>query len=88
MTQIFIHGDSNESTLVAVIVPNDAEFEKLGKDKNQMMKNLNDTAKEHDKLKGFEMIRAIHIETDPFTVRYLIIFFLISINIIKGNIQL
>jgi len=67
VTQIFIHGDSNESTLVAVIVPNDAEFEKLGKDKNQMMKNLNDTAKEHDKLKGFEMIRAIHIETDPFT---------------------
>ena len=68
MTQIFIHGDSNESTLVAVIVPNDVEFEKINKDKDQLMKIINQQAKDNDKLKGFEMVRAVHIETDPFSV--------------------
>jgi len=66
--QIFIHGNSNEATLVAVIVPDPDKFEEMGKDKNALMKQINNNAKLNDKLKGFEMIRGCHIEPELFSV--------------------
>lgn len=66
--QIFIYGNSNESTLVAVIVPEPEGFGQIGKDKNELMKQINTMAKTNDKLKGFEMIRACHIETELFSI--------------------
>ena len=68
--QIFIYGSSLEATLVAVIVPVDEAYEAMGKDKQVLMKSMNALAKENDKLKGFEMIRNCHIETELFSVRY------------------
>lgn len=66
--QIFIHGNSNESTLVAVIVPDPDKYEAMGKDKKELMKQINNGAKLNDKLKGFEMVRGCHIETELFSV--------------------
>jgi long-chain acyl-CoA synthetase len=68
VAQIFIHGDSNESTLVAVVVPEEVNFAAINKDKNELMKQINAVAKEGDQLKGFEMIRGVHIETELFSV--------------------
>lgn len=66
--QIFIYGNSLQSTLVAVVIPVDAAFEAIKKDKNVLMKEINAHAKANDALKGFEMIRGIHIETELFSV--------------------
>ena len=68
--QIFIHGNSNESSLVAVVVPNEEEFKAIGSSTHALMKAMNDEAKAGDNLKGFEMIRGIHIEHTLFSVRY------------------
>jgi long-subunit acyl-CoA synthetase (AMP-forming) len=69
--QIFIYGNSLQSTLVAVVIPVDAAFEAIKKDKNVLMKEINAHAKANDALKGFEMIRGIHIETELFSVTYI-----------------
>jgi len=66
--QIFIHGNSNESCLVAVVVPNEEEFKAIGSSVPALMKAMNDEAKATDHLKGFEMIRGIHIEHTLFSV--------------------
>jgi len=65
--QLFIYGNSLQSFLVAVIVANEAEYNKLGKDKDALMKAINAFGKEN-KLKGFEMIRGCVVESEPFSV--------------------
>jgi len=65
--QMFVYGNSLQSYLVAVIVANEAEYAKLNKDKDALMKAINAFGKEN-KLKGFEMIRGCVVETEPFSV--------------------
>ena len=75
--QIWVYGNSFESSLVAVVVPQHwwlkkADFGNLGIDqavnnedvKKAMLGELSKTGKEA-KLKGFEMIRAVHLTTEP-----------------------
>ena len=73
---MFIYGNSLQSTLVAVLILNPVESEKLGlaaisdelEKKKSVLKIINTYGKSQ-KLKGFEMIRACVLETEPFTVR-------------------
>ncbi|XP_050231555.1 probable CoA ligase CCL6 [Mercurialis annua] len=81
IASIWIYGNSFESFLVAVVVPerqaleNWAENNNLTDDFKSLCKNLkarkfildelNNTAQKH-KLRGFEMLKAIHLEPHPF----------------------
>lgn len=81
--QIWVYGNSFESSLIAVVVPiedklralagehkHSGSFEELcsNKDVTKLVLNsLNATGKE-GKLKGFEMVRAIRLETELFSV--------------------
>ena len=83
--QIWVYGNSFESSLVAVVVPAvesirgwasgggggaSATAAELCKDegvKGKMMESLNTIAKEA-KLKGFEMVRAVYLEPELFSV--------------------
>lgn len=73
--QIWVYGTSTESSLVAVVVPQPHWWdehggkEAAGKSEAQkaMLAELSATGKAA-KLKGFEMVRAVHLETEPFSV--------------------
>ncbi|KZV17752.1 long chain acyl-CoA synthetase 2-like [Dorcoceras hygrometricum] len=83
VTSIWVYGNSFESFLVAVVVPERKPLEEWA-EKNQekgdfrslcgnskarkyIIDELNSTAKQH-KLRGFEMLRAIHLEPVPFDI--------------------
>ncbi|KAF8410610.1 hypothetical protein HHK36_003142 [Tetracentron sinense] len=81
--QIWVYGNSFESFLVAVVVPDRkaledwAEIQHEKADFNSLCKNsrarkyildeLNNSGQKH-KLRGFEMLRAIHLEPNPFDI--------------------
>jgi long-chain acyl-CoA synthetase len=79
--QIWVYGNSFESSLIAVVVPSEdklralaghhsGSFQELCANKDVtklVLESLNATAKE-GKLKGFENVRAIHLETELFSV--------------------
>ncbi len=79
VAQIFVHGDSLKSDLVAIIVPNEeviqAYFKQQGRPINykdqQLYKviqdDLNKVAKEQ-KLNGYEYIKAFYLEKEQFTI--------------------
>lgn len=69
----FVYGDSLQSQLVAVVVPDMEVLEAQGlavddpKTKDLIMEGLLKEAKSAE-LKGFEIPKAIHIEPNPFSV--------------------
>jgi len=71
--QVWVYGNSVESALVAVVVPKSswlAQFSNGVEDpeaKKAMVTELAKTGKEV-KLKGFEMIKAVHLDSEQFTV--------------------
>lgn len=83
VTSIWVYGNSFESFLVGVVVPerkplqdwalrnNEAgDFELLcenPKARKYILDELNSTAKEHQ-LRGFEMLKAVHLEPVPFDI--------------------
>lgn len=81
--QIWVYGNSFKSALVAIIVPHRGYFEKwmdgLGTLQNPIEACSSEEAKTHykeilqtvastEKLKHYELIKAIHLEWEPFTV--------------------
>ncbi|KAI9144437.1 hypothetical protein BKA69DRAFT_1112327 [Paraphysoderma sedebokerense] len=83
LMQVFVHGDSLQSELVGVVVPNPdnfvpwlksigfaGPFEEACKDANVKSKLHHEMDKVGKKLKlrGFEFVKLIHIEPNPFTV--------------------
>ncbi|KAJ3675659.1 hypothetical protein LUZ60_004701 [Juncus effusus] len=83
VTTIWVYGKSFESFLVGVVVPERKEledwalinnisgsFEELcnyPKARNYVLEELNNTGRKF-KLKGFEMLKAIHVEPIPFSI--------------------
>jgi long-chain acyl-CoA synthetase len=83
IAQIFVYGNSMESMLVAAVVPEEGPFleaaRKVGltgsfrevlqqpKAKEMLLEQMNATAKEA-KMKGFEMVRGIILDEEPFSV--------------------
>lgn len=81
VTSIWVYGNSFESFLVAVVVPErkaledwavqhlqDGDFKSICnsiKARKYVLDELNDTAKKHQ-LRGFEMLKAVHLEPVPF----------------------
>ncbi|CAG8635725.1 11755_t:CDS:10, partial [Cetraspora pellucida] len=88
--QIFVHGDSLRSYLVAIVVPDPETFLPWANDltnqnvslgdekgleilvndkkvKSAFLDHMNDVAKQ-SKLKGFEIVKAIHLSCVPFSV--------------------
>ncbi|ORX66939.1 acetyl-CoA synthetase-like protein [Linderina pennispora] len=67
--QTFVHGDSNRSALVAIVVPDPEAFvpwaREIAKDSSAELEALSSNPQ---KLQGFEIIRAIHIEPTPFDI--------------------
>ncbi|CAM6085910.1 unnamed protein product [Calypogeia fissa] len=79
---IWVYGNSFESSLVAIVVPTPGELESwaksagiegdfktictLPKAREYVVKQLSATQKSN-KLKGFEAIRAVHLESEPFS---------------------
>ncbi|KAI8639886.1 hypothetical protein BD408DRAFT_484526 [Parasitella parasitica] len=84
ITQIFIDGDPLQSALVAVVVPDSAELSSIAKSivcendlrnveslcQNERVKTavLRQMAQESHGLCGFEIPKAIYLESSPFTV--------------------
>ncbi|KAK9113204.1 hypothetical protein Scep_020723 [Stephania cephalantha] len=80
---IWVYGNSFESFLVAVVVPNKTTLEDWAETHNKsgdyqslcvsprarkyILDELNSTGKKH-KLRGFEMLKAIHLEPNPFNI--------------------
>lgn len=83
ISQCFVYGDSLQSFLVAIVVPDEeiiikyahehgfpGSFEELGRTdtlKKLILDDMNRLAKEKH-LKGFEKVRAIHIDTQAFSI--------------------
>lgn len=83
ITSIWVYGNSFESFLVAVVVPDrlaledwamihhqTGDFKSLCeslKARQHILDELNCTARKH-KLKGFEMLKAVHLEPYPFDI--------------------
>ncbi|CAA0830912.1 Long chain acyl-CoA synthetase 2 [Striga hermonthica] len=83
VSSVWVYGDSFESFLVAVVVPEikaledwaannqeKGDFQSLcgnTKAKKHILDELNNTAKRHD-LRGFEMLRGVHLEPLPFDI--------------------
>lgn len=83
ITSIWVYGNSFESFLVAVVVPErialedwaatnqeKGDFSSLCNNTNArkyILDELNNTAKAHN-LRGFEMLRAVHLEPIPFDI--------------------
>ena len=82
ISQIFIWGSSFESYNVAIIVPERDEFLKTfkcdyadfevacsdNKNKTRFNEIINDFGRQNG-LKGFEVIKSVHLDPDPFSVR-------------------
>ncbi|KAF6155763.1 hypothetical protein GIB67_007410 [Kingdonia uniflora] len=80
---IWVYGNSFESFLVAVVIPDKKALEDWATTHNEtgdfhslcqnprakkyILDELNSTGRKH-KLRGFEMLRAIHLETEPFDI--------------------
>ncbi|KAL2254705.1 UNVERIFIED_CONTAM: Long chain acyl-CoA synthetase 2 [Sesamum indicum] len=83
ITSIWVYGNSFESFLVAVVVPEKKALEEWAannqekgdfqslcsniKARKYMLDELNSTAKTHN-LRGFEMLRGVHLEPAPFGI--------------------
>ncbi|KAI8388623.1 uncharacterized protein BYT42DRAFT_490961 [Radiomyces spectabilis] len=80
VAQAFVYGDSMQASLVGVIVPDKDHFSAWAKKhaggediytstnvKKELLKTLNDFGKQSD-LKGFELIRSVHLTADEFTI--------------------
>ncbi|KAF7728420.1 Long chain acyl-CoA synthetase 7 peroxisomal [Apophysomyces ossiformis] len=83
IAQAFVYGDSMQSSLVGVIVPDKDAFVAWGRSqfasletselytspdvKKEILKKLNNFGKESD-LKGFEQIRGIHLASEEFSI--------------------
>ncbi|CAI9104436.1 OLC1v1003104C1 [Oldenlandia corymbosa var. corymbosa] len=83
VTSIWIYGNSFESFLVAVVVPEKAALEDWAVQNNMegdfkslcnsvkarkyILGELNNTAKKHQ-LRGFEMLKAVHLDPIPFDI--------------------
>lgn len=70
--QIWVYGNSLESALVAVVVPKPSWLSKFSGAEDPaatkaMLEELTKTGKEAG-LKGFEMVKAVHLEPEPFSV--------------------
>ena len=89
ISQIFIWGSSFESYNVAVIVPEQDEFLKTFKsdsnacfatacedisNRRRFISIINDFGRQNG-LKGFEVIKSVHLDPDPFSVRFLTQFY-------------
>ena len=84
VAQSFVYGDSTESCLVAIVVPDpevaakwaaehgkaDASMEQLCADPALAADVLQQMTKlgRADKLQGFEMVKAVHLHTEPFSM--------------------
>lgn len=82
VAQAFVYGDSLQSTLVGVIVPDEEQFMKWATENGkkgsfkelcadpaickEVQKILDATGRANG-LKGFENVKAIHLETEPFS---------------------
>ncbi|TFY65500.1 hypothetical protein EVG20_g5564 [Dentipellis fragilis] len=73
--QIFVHGDSLQAYLLAVIIPDPVQFAQLASqelcsDERVVQAVLAELTQEGKKnhLKGFEMVKRIHVTMDPFSV--------------------
>ena len=84
ISQIFIWGSSFESYNVAVIVPEQDEFLKTFKsdsnssfatacedisNRKRFISIINDFGRQNG-LKGFEVIKSVHLDSNPFSVRF------------------
>ena len=82
ISQIFIWGSSFESYNVAVIVPEQDEFLKTFKsdssfamacedisNRKRFISIINDFGRQNG-LKGFEVIKSVHLDPNPFSVRF------------------
>ncbi|ORZ22655.1 hypothetical protein BCR42DRAFT_406711 [Absidia repens] len=80
VSQAFIYGNSLQSSLVAVVVPDKDNFDRWAKDradgqdiyrsdavKAELLKTLVEFGKQND-LKGFEQMRAIHLSSEEFSI--------------------
>ncbi|KAL6963920.1 eukaryotic long-chain fatty acid CoA synthetase (LC-FACS) [Sarracenia purpurea var. burkii] len=83
VTSIWVYGNSFESFLVAVVVPDRKALEEWAanndeagdfkllcgnvKAREYILDELNSTGRQH-KLRGFEMLRAVHLESNPFDI--------------------
>ncbi|KAK9169142.1 hypothetical protein Syun_001282 [Stephania yunnanensis] len=81
---IWVYGNNLESFLVAVVVPNKTTLEDWAETHNKssdyqslcisprarkyILDELNSVGKKH-KLRGFEMLKAIHLEPNPFNIK-------------------
>ena len=70
--QIWVYGSSTESSLVAVVIPKPSWKSQQGdittdEAKSEMLKQLRSTGSEA-KLKGFEMIKAVYLDDQEFTI--------------------
>lgn len=81
--QVYVHGESLQAQLVAIVVPDPETFPawcgekgindsfknlcKNGEVKKLVMKDMNDLGKQA-LLKSFELAKAIHLESEPWTV--------------------
>ena len=82
ISQIFIWGSSFESYNVAIIVPEQDEFFKTFKcdstnfgiacndngNRTRFIEIINDFGRQNA-LKGFEVIKSVHLDPEPFSVR-------------------
>jgi long-chain acyl-CoA synthetase len=81
VAQAFVYGDSMQSSLVGVIVPDKDAFKPWIKEhfpsvetplasdevKTELLKTLNAYGKQND-LKGFELIRGVYLTDDEFSI--------------------
>jgi len=82
--QVYLHGDSLQAQLVAIVVPDAETFEKWVTGKGMQGGNVKDLCQRDDvkkavlaemtdvgkksKLKAFEQAKMIHIDANPFSV--------------------
>ncbi len=68
--QIFVHGNSERSYLLAVVVPTDAALQRYGDDRERLEQLLIDSFRQIAKdtgLRSYEIPRGLLVETEPFS---------------------